>query len=158
MKNYRAFNTLVFFILVAGLTILFAQSKKLVPTIILPDEVKWNTSPNSSNGIQTIVLTGDPDKDEFYTTRVKIPANLKLQPHWHPEGRVVTVISGTLYYSYGDVFDESKLMAMPPGTFFTEPSMQHHFAWAKKSDVVVQVVGFGPTGTTLLKLPEQKKN
>lgn len=156
MKRYKLLVPVIFLAAISGLTFAFVQSQSIKPSIILPGEIKFADKPVQSNEIQTIVLVGDPDKAGLYTTRVKIPANLKLQPHWHPEDRVVTVISGTLYYSYGDEFDNSKLTAMPPGTFFTEPSKQHHFAWTKKGDVVVQVVGLGPTGTTLLKSRDRK--
>lgn len=138
-------------VLISALAFTVIQSQKLTPRIVLPDEIKWQTNSQSSGEIQTIILAGDPSKAELYTTRIKIPANLKLQPHFHLENRTVVVLSGTLYYSYGNTFDETKLTAMPPGTFFTEPSEQPHFAWAKDGDVVVQVTGVGPSGTTLLK-------
>ena len=82
---------------------------------------------------------------------VKIPNGTKLQPHFHPENRTVVVTSGTFYYGYGDSFDESKMNEMTTGTFFTEPSNQPHFAYAKTGDVILQVNGFGPTGSTIIK-------
>jgi len=137
--------------LISALAFTFIQSHKLAPKIVLPDEIKWNSGTQSPGELQTIVLAGEPDKPELYTTRIKIPSNLKLQPHIHLENRTVIVLSGTLYYAYGKIFNESKLTAMPPGTFFTEPSEQPHFAWAKEGDVIVQVTGIGPTGTKILK-------
>jgi uncharacterized RmlC-like cupin family protein len=80
----------------------------------------------------------------------KIPLNVKLAPHFHCENRTVFVLSGTFYYCYGTKFDESKLNEMPAGTFFTEPSHQPHFAWAKAGEVILEVTGWGPTCTTLI--------
>jgi uncharacterized RmlC-like cupin family protein len=84
----------------------------------------------------------------LYTTRIKIPANVKLLAHLHPETRNVVVLSGTFYYGYGNKFDEAKLTEMPAGSFFTEPANQPHFAWTKGGEVILQVTGVGPTGKT----------
>ena len=63
------------------------------------------------------------------------------------------VLSGTLYYGNGDKWDESKLRAYPPGTFYSEPSKAPHFTWAKDGDVIIQVTGIGPSGKTYI--PQQ---
>ncbi|MFQ6024865.1 MAG: cupin domain-containing protein [Acidiferrobacterales bacterium] len=115
---------------------------------LTPDEIQWHASPTSSNGLQVVVLAGNPKEAVLYTVRIKIPANFKVQPHWHHKDRMVSVISGTLHYAYGDTFDEAKMRALPPGSFFTEPAKHPHFAWAKSGDVIVQVTAIGPTGTT----------
>lgn len=151
MKRHITFVSLIAATIIAGFAFTFIQSHKLEPKIILPNEIEWKTNAESSSELQTIVLAGDPSKAELYTSRVRIPANMKLLPHFHLESRTVVVLSGTLCYAYGEKFDESKLTAMPPGTFFTEPAGQPHFSWAKDGDVVVQVTGVGPTGTKLLK-------
>jgi quercetin dioxygenase-like cupin family protein len=85
-----------------------------------------------------------------YVTRVKVPAGLKLMPHWHPdEVRTVVVLSGTFLHGYGEQWDETKLKVHPPGTFFSEPFKAPHFAWAKEGEVVLQITAIGPTATTL---------
>ncbi len=81
--------------------------------------------------------------------RVRIPDNYKVQPHFHPDERVITVMSGTFYMGYGEQFDESAMKALPAGSIWTEPAKQPHFALAKDGEVVIQVVGSnGPSGTT----------
>jgi quercetin dioxygenase-like cupin family protein len=151
LKNYKSFTVVVFLAVITGFAFGFIQSNSLTPKIILPDEIKWNSDLKQSVGIETIVLAGDPQKEGLYTMRVKIPAGTKLLPHWHPENRTAVILSGTFYYSYGDSFNEDKLHEMPAGTFFTEPAKQPHFAYAKKGEVIIQVTGWGPTGTTQLK-------
>jgi hypothetical protein len=85
----------------------------------------------------------------MYAYRTSITANTKRQPHFHPDDKIVTVISGTLLMGYGEQFDETIMKALPPGSVWTEPARQPHFVWAKDGDVVIQVVGAnGPTGTT----------
>jgi quercetin dioxygenase-like cupin family protein len=89
----------------------------------------------------------------MYVYRTKLAPGSKNVPHWHPEERTVAILSGTLYYGLGEQWDESKLIAFPAGTFFSEPPKLPHFAWAKDSDVILQVTGIGPTGTTPTKPP-----
>jgi quercetin dioxygenase-like cupin family protein len=101
---------------------------------------------------QTVVLYGDPTKPGLFVTRVKFSAGWKDPPHWHPdEVRTVAVLSGTFYFGRGDTWDESKFMAYPAGTFYSEPPKAPHFTWAKDGDVVIQITGIGPSGKTFIK-------
>jgi quercetin dioxygenase-like cupin family protein len=112
------------------------------------DELQYKGLPGTP---QFSVLYGDASKPELYVMRVKFAPGVKVLPHWHPEQvRIVTVLSGTFYYAFGDKWDESKLRQMPPGTMFTEPAREPHFAWAK-DDVILQLTSIGPTGTVELK-------
>jgi quercetin dioxygenase-like cupin family protein len=70
-----------------------------------------------------------------------------IAAHSHRDDRVATVISGTWRIGYGDRFDESKLKALPPGSYYTEPPGQTHFAETGDEPVVVQITGFGPSST-----------
>ncbi|MDP2037259.1 MAG: cupin domain-containing protein [Ignavibacteria bacterium] len=141
-------TTSLLFLLIASFA--YSQELKLEPKVVVPSDVKWN---NATNGIQTSVLYGDPAKAGYYVMFYKIPADLKLPPHFHPESRTVVVVTGKFYYGYGSTFDESKMYEMPQGTYFTEPGNQHHYAYAKAGEVLLYVAGFGPTGTTFV---EQK--
>jgi quercetin dioxygenase-like cupin family protein len=123
-----------------------AQTEPIVATRLTPDEIKWEGDPS---GVQRAQLVGDEKKPGMYTYRVRFPANHKVQPHFHPDERVVTVISGTLYVGFGEVFDESAMKALPTGSIWTEPARQPHFVFAKAGEVVFQVVGAnGPSGLT----------
>ena len=46
------------------------------------------------------------------------------------------------------------MKALPAGSIFTEPARQPHFVWAKDGEVVIQVIGNGPSATTQI---EQKQ-
>lgn len=119
-----------------------AESNVIVKT---PGDITFS---ESAGGMpQVAVLYGDPGKSEFFVLRMKFPAGFKVQPHTHPEGvRTLTVLSGTLYFGFGETFDEAKAKPFPPGTFFTELPTTPHFVWAKEGDVIVQVAGIGPSG------------
>jgi quercetin dioxygenase-like cupin family protein len=105
---------------------------------------------------EVALLFGDPTKPSVYVTRVRVPAGMKLMPHWHPdEVRTVVVLSGTFLHGYGEQWDETKLKVHPPGTFFSEPAKAPHFAWAKDGEVILQITATGPTATT--NIPQANK-
>jgi quercetin dioxygenase-like cupin family protein len=123
-----------------------AQTEPLATARLAPDDFKWNPTPI---GGQRANLAGDEQKPGMYVYRFRFPANLKVQPHLHPDERVLTVMSGTLYVGYGEQFDESVMKALPAGSIWTEPVKQPHFVWAKDGEVDIQVVGSnGPSGVT----------
>lgn len=133
--------------LLLGLTLsLSAQTATPLPRVqVTPDQLQWTRNPN---GIEQAVIVGDPTKAGVYTMRLKFPQGLKVQPHMHPDPRVAVVLSGTMYFAFGESFDETALKAMPTGSTWTEVPNSAHFAYAKDGDVVIQVVGLGPTAST----------
>jgi quercetin dioxygenase-like cupin family protein len=82
----------------------------------------------------------------MYAVRSKYTSSLWAEPHFHPDNRIVTVPSGTMYYGYGKKFDEKKMKALPAGSIWTEPANQPHFSWAKDGEVLIQIIGSGPSG------------
>ena len=129
----------------------FAQSTALEPARLSPEDLKWAAA---LAGTQRADLVGDDKKAGMYAYRVRFPANFKNLPHFHPDDRIVTVISGTLYVGFGEQFDESKMKALPTNSIWTEPAKQPHFVWAKDGEVTIQVIGNGPSGVTLIQ-PKQ---
>ena len=127
--------------------IAFAQSNLATLSSITPPEMKFSPNPERPGGA-VAVLVGDPSKAGIYVMHARIPANTKIEPHSHPQvWRIGTVLSGTLYYGYGDTFDKSKLKALGPGSVVVEPKDQPHFAMTKDEAVTIQVVAEGPTAT-----------
>jgi len=99
------------------------------------------------SAIQTVVLKGDPSKAGLYTLLLRVTEpNVRIQAHAHSDDRVATVIKGTWYFAYGDTFDEGRLQALPPGSFYTEPPNVNHFAMTK-GEVIIQITGTGPSTT-----------
>jgi quercetin dioxygenase-like cupin family protein len=110
------------------------------------------------SGIQTIVLKGDPTKHGLYTILLRVPAYTKIAAHHHPDDRIATVVSGTWYFGYGAKFNETLLRALPPGSFYTEPPNDNHFAETRDEDALVQISGLGPTGTTYVDVDDNPKH
>ena len=123
------------------------------PTMVRPGEVPWpsaiagGTGTSGAAGIETVVLKGDPAKAGLYTLVLRVPPNIRIQPHSHRDDRVATVIKGTWFFAYGNRFDEAALKPLEPGSFYTEPPDQPHFAMTK-DEVIIQVSGTGPSSTT----------
>jgi quercetin dioxygenase-like cupin family protein len=112
--------------------------------VVMPQEIRYKAT---GSGAETAVLYGDPTKAGLYVMRLRLPAGAKVLPHIHPEEvRTLTVISGTLYFGFGEKWDESKLKAYPAGTFFSEVPTTPHFVAAKDGEVIFQATGIGPSG------------
>ena len=45
-----------------------------------------------------------------------------------------------------------------PGSFYTEPPGENHFAETRESAVLVQITGFGPTGTTYVRASDDPRH
>ena len=98
-------------------------------------------------GNMTTILSGDPTKAGIYTIRLVLPAHTTVQSHSHKDDRAATVISGDWNIGYGPKFDAAGLKHMPPGSFYTEPAGQPHFATTGDQGVVIQITGYGPSDT-----------
>ncbi len=133
------------------LAVVSAQGEALTPAQTVPDDMTWVTL---SDGLQVARIAGDLTKPGMYTVRVKFPAGLKIQPHFHSDERIVIVLEGTVYFAYGELFDEASMNALPTGSVWTEPAKQPHFAWAKDGETVIQVIGNGPSATTPIRLQQ----
>jgi quercetin dioxygenase-like cupin family protein len=117
---------------------------------IAPEEVKWKELPGY-NGLQYAVIEGDPSKEGIYVVRVKFPPGLMTRPHFHPEDRHAIVIKGTWYTGTGDTFDPDSTVGLKPGSYMKHPARAHHFDGAKDEEVVLQLIGYGPSGTIWIK-------
>ena len=122
---------------------------------IRPGDVPWptavagGTGTSGAGGIQTVVVKGDPAKAGLYALLLRVGPNVRIQAHAHRDDRVATVLKGTWYFGYGDRFDEAALKALEPGSFYTEPPGVAHFAMTKE-EVIIQIVGTGPSSTTYI--------
>jgi len=129
-----------------------AQTKdgqlRMTPAEILATKSAGPSAPGSSNlsAVQVIVIHGDPSKAGLYTILLKVAPNTKIPAHLHPDERMGTVVSGTWYFGYGDVFSTAGLKKLPAGSVYSEVKDQNHFAMTKNEPVVVEITGYGPSG------------
>ncbi len=134
-------------VVAAASAVALAQGNLATLFTLTPGEMKFVSNP-AGPGFASSGLVGDPTKAGIYAIHAKLPANLKIEPHSHSEAwRIATVLSGTLYYSPGDTFDERKLKALGPGSVLVEPKDVPHFAMTKGEEVMLQIVAEGPAAT-----------
>jgi quercetin dioxygenase-like cupin family protein len=113
--------------------------------IKLPADLKWTTQPS---GISEAVLYGDPTKPGLYIVLGKWAPNHMSHPHFHPNDRYITVLSGTWWVGTGDKYDPASTKPVPAGSYVTHFAKQIHYDGAKDGEVLLQIVGQGPATST----------
>jgi putative intracellular protease/amidase len=113
---------------------------------ILAEDLDWKPFAAFPPSVRLAVVVGHPSAAGPYTIRVRVPNDVKLMPHRHPEDRVYTVMSGVFYIGLGDHFDPDKLQAYPPGSVIVLPGNTSHFHWARSGEYVTQITANGPLG------------
>lgn len=131
-----------------------AQQVRLTPSEV-EAQVKGGAGPGTSGvaGIRTTVLLGDPSKPGPYTIEIRVPPHTRIQAHTHRDPRTAVVVSGLWYFGYGATADEAKVKALPPGSFYTEPADDAHFALTRDAPAIVYISGWGPTDTVYTAKP-----
>ena len=125
---------------------------------VLPEDVDWKPFAAFPPSVRLAVVVGQPSKPSPYTIRIRVPHDVKLMPHRHPEDRVYTVISGIFYIGLGEQFEPDKLQAFPPGAVIVLPGNTWHFHWAKSSDYITQVTAIGPLGLEYIDAKDDPRN
>ena len=125
---------------------------------VLPEDVDWNPFAEFPPSVRLAVMAGEPSQPGPYTIRVRVPRGVKLMPHWHPEDRVYTVISGAFYIGLGDRSDSDKLEAYPPGSVIVLPGKTSHFHWAKSGEYITQVTAIGTLGLEYINAKDDPRN
>ena len=142
----RLLGALAFLAALTGVGV--AEPVTLNPAAVafkLPDHIAWRDNPS---GNRTAVLQGDPAKPGPYAMLVQwLPGNMS-RPHFHPNDRFITVLSGTWWVGTGSKFDPDSTVPMPAGSFVTHFAKQVHYDGAKDSEAVIEIVGEGP-GTVI---------
>src|SRR6266436_4286779 len=113
--------------------------------IKVPKDIKWV---EGNGGAAQAVMVGDPEKPGPYIVLTKWHAGHMSRPHFHPNDRFITVISGTWWVGTGTKYDPAGTVPMPPGSFVTHFGKQVHYDGAKEGDVVLEIVGEGPATIT----------
>jgi hypothetical protein len=145
----RALSAVFAATILAGLTMM-SSAGELDPKAVvykLPDQINWG--PVTPNGNQQAILFGDPTKPGLYGVMTKwLAGNHFSRPHFHPNDRFITVLSGTWWVGSGPDFDPNATVPMPAGSFVTHFGKQVHWDGAKDTDAVLLIVGEGPATTT----------
>ena len=124
---------------------LHVQAQEVPAGVVMLDiqKANWEKSPTG----EAAKIFGDQTKPGPYMllTKPRPAPGPQNKPHTHPDTRTYTVISGTWYVGFGEKFDESKLIALKPGSVYTEPAGVPHFVVIKDEGTIVQISGTGPS-------------
>jgi hypothetical protein len=125
-----------------------ASATELNPAAVkftLPDNIPWKLNPNAAD---QAVLLGDPAKEGLYIYLVRWHAGHMSHPHFHPNDRFITVLSGTWWVGTGTKFDPDATVPMPAGSYVVHYGKEVHYDGAKDGDCVLEIVGMGPATAT----------
>jgi quercetin dioxygenase-like cupin family protein len=114
-------------------------------SIRLPADIQWK---GSANGVEAIALAGDASKPGLYVILVKWSAHHNSRPHFHPNDRFITVLSGTWWVNTGRNYDPDHMKPVPAGSFVTHYAHEVHYDGAKDGDTILEIVGMGPETLT----------
>lgn len=112
--------------------------------IKMPTEINWK----KGNGSESAVLVGDPTQPGLYVVLQKWLPHNNSRPHFHPNDRFITVISGTWWVNTGATYDPDGMKPVPAGSFVTHYGKQIHYDGAKDTECILQIVGMGPATST----------
>jgi len=112
-----------------------SQAGELNPAAVkatTPDEFKWRDPTDRADTNQTI-LYGDPTKPGFYVVLNKARAGRFGGPHYHPNDRFITVLSGTWWKGSGTTVDPTHTTRLPTGSFVIDYGQQVHWDGTRRS-------------------------
>ena len=111
-------------------------------TFTFPDQIQWK----DNGGNRTADLFGDPSKPGLYVQLLSWKkGNNFSRPHFHPNDRFITVLSGTWWVGTGAKFDPANLtVPFKEGTFVTHFGKGVHWDGAKDEDTTLLIIGDGP--------------
>ena len=99
------------------------------------------------SGVQTTVLSGDPNTVGPYAFEIRVPPHTRIAAHTHRDNRTAIVVSGEWHFGYGETAKEEGTKTLTPGGFYTEPAGVAHYAFTGETPTVVYITGVGPTDT-----------
>ncbi|QJR09767.1 hypothetical protein DSM104443_00817 [Usitatibacter rugosus] len=113
----------------------------------MPADLTWTES-SANPGLSSAVLYGDPAKPGPYAVRNRFKPGSFSRPHFHPNDRVIVVLSGTWWIGTGEKFDPESTKAMPPGSVTVHYGGKVHYDGAKTEPCEILIYGIGPATST----------
>ena len=125
---------------------LLAGPPTQVMNIVREADIKFQ--PARYPGIQSAVISGSlTAPGQPYVQRNKFSPGTFSPPHFHPETRYIVVLKGTWWVGSGPKWDKENTTPVPAGSFVVHHANQIHYDGAKDEEVVLQIMGIGPSAT-----------
>ena len=153
LMDARSIRRTIGFVLFLGMTAPSAAQapdlrKRLTPAEVAA--VRTEVAGPGTSGlaaVSTRVLFGDPTKPGLYTVELRVAPNTTIPAHTHRDVRTAVVVDGVWHFGYGPTNEAALTKALAPGSFYTEPADQPHFARTGAEGATVAITGYGPTDT-----------
>ncbi|MET0401274.1 MAG: cupin domain-containing protein [Cystobacter sp.] len=106
-------------------------------------------------GLFATDLVGHMASAGVYVVRVRLVPGGRNAPHTHPDGRLTTVLSGTLHYGRSDTIDPEQAQVFGPGDVYYTPPGAAHWQFAGPEGAVYDETGFGPSALVPVSPPSR---
>ena len=113
-------------------------------SIQVPKDINWK----DSEGAAQAVLYGDPSKPGLYVILIKWHPHHMSRPHFHPNDRIATVLSGTWWVGTGTKYQPDSTVAVHAGSVVKHFAKQVHYDGAKDEETMIEIAGMGPETPT----------
>lgn len=114
--------------------LIFLQEEKMQP---------WGSPKILPPGAYDYILFGNPEKNELYTFRFKLPENYQISPFTLTALCCMTVISGYLYIGQSNKFEKRNCQLLSQNGFVVIPADIPLYFWTN-AKVTLQFHGMGP--------------
>ena len=141
---FRFLSFFTIFLFIASVNAADLNPKAI--NIQLSNDIKWVSNPAAGSEVATVL--GDPNKAGLYIVLQKWLPHHNSRPHFHPNDRYITVISGTWWVNTGPKYDMASAKPVPAGSFVVHYGKEIHYDGAKDEPCVLQIVGMGPATNT----------
>jgi len=108
-------------------------------------DLEWGPIASMAPGAKIAMIEGDLSKEMPFTFRLKLPAGYTIAPHMHPAYERVTVLSGTLHFGHGKIFDRDGTKALETGGMAIMAPGEPMFGYTDEI-TIIQLHGTGPWG------------
>ncbi|WP_198972539.1 cupin domain-containing protein [Xylophilus sp. ASV27] len=96
-------------------------------------------------GISSASLVGNAAEPGLYLVRVRMEPGTANAAHTHPDARITTIMSGTIYYGIGRVADLAHARPFGAGSVYFTPPNTPHFLITTDAAAVYEEAGVGPS-------------
>jgi len=126
---------------------LLADPPTAVMNIMRESDLQFSPSKVVPGAANAVVWGNPATAGQLYIVRNRFSPGAFSPPHFHPETRYITVLKGTWWVGSGPKFDKDATTPVPAGSTVVHHANQIHWDGAKDEEVVVQIMGVGPSAT-----------
>ena len=118
-----------------------------VMNVMREGDLKFVPSKLVQGASQAVVWGNPATPGQPYVVRNRFSPGAFSPPHFHPETRSITVLKGTWWVGSGPKFDKDATTPLPARSVVVHHANQIHWDGAKGEEVLLQIMGIGPSAT-----------